>query len=231
MSAYTLTSENCDFHSETSSMADSEASRVTIGRWTTEEHEKFLEAVQLFDKDWRKIADFVGTRNNIQCRTHAQKHYKRLSGSLRLKKGKSSSGSYMSDECSSVAGCDEVAEQGDVSVGESSEEEPDIRIIAEHPTTLSQFASHFGNQVKTVLPSLQRFQNQSGKRNLDQPFSFQRYYQYFAPISSNNRGFQSSNSGFLHCGPVNQASSCFQPFMHNMQNSQHSLMRLQQTIL
>jgi hypothetical protein len=32
----------------------------------------------LFDKDWRKVSEFVGTRTNIQCRTHAQKHFKGL---------------------------------------------------------------------------------------------------------------------------------------------------------
>jgi SHAQKYF class myb-like DNA-binding protein len=48
-----------------------------IGRWTSVEHKKFLEAIDLFDKDWRKIAEYVGTRNNVQCRTHAQKHFKR----------------------------------------------------------------------------------------------------------------------------------------------------------
>jgi len=49
-----------------------------IGRWTQEEHMRFLEAYRLHGKDWRKLAQHVGTRSNVQCRTHAQKHFKKL---------------------------------------------------------------------------------------------------------------------------------------------------------
>ncbi|KAK4419155.1 protein REVEILLE 8 [Sesamum alatum] len=34
--------------------------------WTEEEHDKFLEALQLFDRDWKKIEDFVGSKTVIQ---------------------------------------------------------------------------------------------------------------------------------------------------------------------
>ncbi|KAH8505563.1 hypothetical protein H0E87_012695 [Populus deltoides] len=36
--------------------------------WTEEEHDKFLEALQLFDRDWKKIEDFVGSKTVIQIR-------------------------------------------------------------------------------------------------------------------------------------------------------------------
>jgi|TARA_B110000285_G_scaffold135358_1_gene151662 SHAQKYF class myb-like DNA-binding protein len=33
------------------------------GRWKDEEHERFLQAIRLFGKDWRKVEDFIGTRS------------------------------------------------------------------------------------------------------------------------------------------------------------------------
>jgi len=47
--------------------------------WTAEEHERFIEAVKRYGpKDVKAIAQFVGTRNPTQVRTHAQKYYLRL---------------------------------------------------------------------------------------------------------------------------------------------------------
>lgn len=41
------------------------------GRWTDEEHNKFLEALQLFGKNWNKVHKHVGTRSSAQTRSHA----------------------------------------------------------------------------------------------------------------------------------------------------------------
>jgi len=32
------------------------------GRWTQEEHDKFIEGLQMFGKDWRRIEEFIGSR-------------------------------------------------------------------------------------------------------------------------------------------------------------------------
>ncbi|XP_042046307.1 protein REVEILLE 3-like isoform X1 [Salvia splendens] len=46
--------------------------------WTEMEHEKFLEALHLFDRDWKKIGAFVGSKTVIQIRSHAQKHFMKV---------------------------------------------------------------------------------------------------------------------------------------------------------
>ncbi|XP_050223593.1 protein REVEILLE 6-like [Mercurialis annua] len=43
--------------------------------WTEPEHDKFLEALHLFDRDWKKIEAFVGSKSVIQIRSHAQKYF------------------------------------------------------------------------------------------------------------------------------------------------------------
>ncbi|URD97853.1 Myb-like DNA-binding domain [Musa troglodytarum] len=43
--------------------------------WTEQEHDKFIEALQLFDRDWKKIEAFIGSKTVIQIRSHAQKYF------------------------------------------------------------------------------------------------------------------------------------------------------------
>ena len=54
------------------------------GRWTDEEHRKFLEAYEAMvavdpaRRRWPNVAAAVGTRSTTQCRSHAQKYFKKL---------------------------------------------------------------------------------------------------------------------------------------------------------
>lgn len=51
---------------------------VHAGRWTREEHEKFLTALNLFGREWRKVADYIKSRTSAQIRSHAQKYFAKL---------------------------------------------------------------------------------------------------------------------------------------------------------
>jgi SHAQKYF class myb-like DNA-binding protein len=57
------------------------------GRWSTEEHEKFLEALELFGKDWKKVQFHVGTRTTTQTRSHAQKYFAKTQKTVTSKDG------------------------------------------------------------------------------------------------------------------------------------------------
>ena len=48
------------------------------GRWDYEEHIKFLEAVDKFGFNWKKIKALISTRTSIQIRTHAYKFLNKL---------------------------------------------------------------------------------------------------------------------------------------------------------
>lgn len=52
--------------------------KAQLGRWTHEEHLKFLEALKLHGKDWIKVKNFIGTRTSAQSRSHAQKFFSKL---------------------------------------------------------------------------------------------------------------------------------------------------------
>uniref|UniRef100_A0A7S3A1N5 Uncharacterized protein n=1 Tax=Rhodosorus marinus TaxID=101924 RepID=A0A7S3A1N5_9RHOD len=43
--------------------------------WSQDEHERFLEALRLYERDWKQIESHIGTKNVIQIRSHAQKYF------------------------------------------------------------------------------------------------------------------------------------------------------------
>ena len=48
------------------------------GRWTLEEHIKFVEAIIKYGKDWREVQKLVRSRSSAQARSHAQKFFLKL---------------------------------------------------------------------------------------------------------------------------------------------------------
>lgn len=36
--------------------------------WTNDEHERFIKALQLYNRDWKKIESYVGTKTVVQVR-------------------------------------------------------------------------------------------------------------------------------------------------------------------
>ncbi|KAL4502189.1 hypothetical protein ABPG72_000424 [Tetrahymena utriculariae] len=81
-----LTASGCDTFQQNAS-AHSKAAFVNAlsssaasqhGRWTKEEHQKFLEGLNIYGKNWKKVEEHIGTRTGAQIRSHAQKFFNRL---------------------------------------------------------------------------------------------------------------------------------------------------------
>ena len=50
----------------------------TSGRWSKEEHHRFIEGLTKYGKNWKKVEEHIGTRSGAQIRSHAQKFFIRL---------------------------------------------------------------------------------------------------------------------------------------------------------
>lgn len=56
--------------------ASCEESKVQAnGRWSKKEKQLFIEGLQKFGRDWKKVQVYVGTRTGTQIRSHAQKYF------------------------------------------------------------------------------------------------------------------------------------------------------------
>ena len=55
------------------------------GRWTKEEHQRFLIGCYLYRNDWKKLQTYIKTRTIPQIRSHAQKYLIKLSRKYSIK--------------------------------------------------------------------------------------------------------------------------------------------------
>ena len=62
---------NSDSSSDDRKDGSNNADPTNSGRWTDEEHERFLKALETFGKNWNCVHKFVGSRSSAQTRSHA----------------------------------------------------------------------------------------------------------------------------------------------------------------
>ena len=60
----------------------------SAGRWKSDEHQRFIDAIIKYGNNWRQVQKYVGTRSSTQTRSHAQKFFEKLKRSKLFKKEK-----------------------------------------------------------------------------------------------------------------------------------------------
>ena len=58
------------------------------GRWKSDEHQRFIDAIIRYGNNWRQVQKCVGTRTSTQTRSHAQKFFEKLKRSKIFKREK-----------------------------------------------------------------------------------------------------------------------------------------------
>lgn len=58
----------------------------SAGRWKSDEHKRFIDAIIRYGNNWRQVQKYVGTRSSTQTRSHAQKFFEKLKRSQLFKR-------------------------------------------------------------------------------------------------------------------------------------------------
>ena len=79
LTSRTLAGPNAPSKAQNSARArDAKSMPKATGRWTAEEHDEFLKCLDIYGREWKKVAERITTRTAAQIRSHAQKHFKKL---------------------------------------------------------------------------------------------------------------------------------------------------------
>jgi len=82
------------------------------GRWTKEEHKRFVDAIKVYGKNWKKVEESVGTRTGAQIRSHAQKFFLKVEKDVKTNnKGNTKKSNKKFTEVS-IATFDNISESG-----------------------------------------------------------------------------------------------------------------------
>ena len=75
------------FQSDIDSPSGQESKKSTkynTGRWTQEEHLKFIDGILEYGNEWKKVQSLIKTRSSTQARSHAQKFFLRIKKNLNI---------------------------------------------------------------------------------------------------------------------------------------------------
>ena len=75
--------KNYEIHLNTTNKdSESNNGKFQSGKWTEEEHEKFIEGILIYGNEWKKVQEIIKTRSSAQARSHAQKFFLKIKKSI-----------------------------------------------------------------------------------------------------------------------------------------------------
>ena len=79
LNSRTVAPPNAPSKAQTGARArDAKSMPKATGRWTAEEHDEFLKCLDIYGREWKKVAERITTRTAAQIRSHAQKYFKKI---------------------------------------------------------------------------------------------------------------------------------------------------------
>ena len=77
-------SKQKDSDSVESEIDSKKSTKYNTGRWTQEEHLKFIDGILEYGNEWKKVQSLIKTRSSTQARSHAQKFFLRIKKNLNI---------------------------------------------------------------------------------------------------------------------------------------------------
>ena len=71
----TKTEDDRPLKKKSSPEGNNDHSPYCYGRWSQEEHRKFINGIIKYQTDWKRVQGFIKTRTTTQTRSHAQKFF------------------------------------------------------------------------------------------------------------------------------------------------------------
>ena len=180
------------------------------GRWSEEEHHKFLEGILEYGNEWKKVQNLIGTRSSTQARSHAQKFF------LRIKKALQNENDETKDNSVMKYFFDILNNNGQV----VSQNEHMQNVITNNNNQHSATTGHFtASQKEKIINLIMKFNGGDDYMPAKKKENFTNN-NIVNGINNNNSGDNNNNNIDQHQQPLYVDSSNTNSYYHDINNNE-----------